>query len=228
MKKLFTILILLIFIFPLFNVGKVYAVEVNNFKVITECYLYEGSKLNYEEGETGIVATLSFGEIIRVYGEKIQGDDCSFQFYDAILERNGEFISGFVISDFVIDESITSLIKMLDPNAKTLNIASIFNSLDEEDKMLIGGDEIILERFEEIKIIDGYDRAKTFHEIMFEQEGIIYTGYIKTSDLLVKGYNPTFILAMFIFIIVFSIAISILFTTRKKRKKAKKQAYFLK
>ncbi|MDD4110394.1 MAG: hypothetical protein PHS54_02445, partial [Clostridia bacterium] len=89
-------------------------------------------------------------------------------------------------------------------------------------------DEVNLERFEEIKIIDGYDRAKTFHEIMFEKEGIIYTGYIKTSDLLVEGYNPMFILAMFIFIIVFSIAISILFTTRKKRKKSKNQAYFLK
>ncbi|MDD4110640.1 MAG: hypothetical protein PHS54_03705, partial [Clostridia bacterium] len=181
MKKFFIILILFVFILPLFNLEKVYAVEINNFKVITECYLYEDSKLNYEEGETGIVTTLSFGEILRVYGEKIQGDDCSFQFFDAVLERDGEVISGFVISDFIIDASITSLIKMLDPNAKTLNVASVFNSLDEEDKMLIGGDEVNLERFEEIKIIDGYDRAKTFHEIMFEKEGIIYTGYIKTS-----------------------------------------------
>lgn len=220
MKKFsIVVIVLLIFIFPIFQIKSVKA-EDNTFKVITECSLYESPKLNYDEG-TGIITTLNFGEILQVNGQE-EGEDCDFLFYSVSLEKNGENLNGYVISYFVVESNITSLARILDPNAKILKTTNVFNSPDVANKMILGENEVVLQQLQDIKIIDGYDKSKVFHKIMFEQDGAIYTGYIKTSDLFVEGVNPSFILAIFIFLIAVSIAFSILYSTIKKRKKLKK------
>lgn len=219
MKRLLTILILLVLIIPTFQIKSIKA-DDNLFKVITECNLYESPKLNYEE-ETGIKTILNFGELLQINGQE-EGEDCNFLFYSVSIEKDGEILNGYVISYFVVDSNITSLTRILDPNAKILHITNVFNSPDVSDKMVLGEEEVVLQKLQDIKIIDGYDKSKVFHEIMFEQDGIIYTGYIKTSDLFVEGFNPTFILAVFIFIIAGSITFSILVSTMKKRRRQRK------
>lgn len=218
MKKfaLFLIAVLVICIFSILNVGKVSA-DNSQVKVIMSCNLYSNPKLIYEEGEEGILATLSFGEVLNVVGEA-GGEDTDFDFY-YVSYQSDTLKYGYVIKNFVMNAKINSLERMLDPNAKTLNKANIFISKDGINKFLIGGEEVTLNQYEPIKIIEVFDSSKVFHKIMFEIEGVIYTGFIKTSDLLVEGYSATTIFIIFILILVLSIIWSIYWTTRKKRKK---------
>lgn len=191
-------------------------------KVTTECNLYKEAKLNYTE-EEGIVLKLSFGEILSIVGEPIKDENSSFYFYFASITKNESEYQGYVITNFITSTTNSGLGKRLDPNAKTLNQSNIYNSKDENNKLILNGKEVVLEQYQGIKILDGYDKSKNYHQIMFEIEGNIYTGYIKTSDLLMEGYNATIILVIFIFVLVTGIAISVFFTTRKKRKKILKK-----
>jgi hypothetical protein len=181
-------------------------------KIITGCNLYETADEN-----SSVLEVLNFGDLLYVSGDKIEGEN--FSFYPI---TKGE-TNGFVISSFVMDTANTALKRTLDSNAKTLDQSQIYSTASEEDKILINGEEVVLEKFEEIKIIDGYNKSKEFHQILFEIDGEIYTGYIKTSKLLVEGVNSTLIIVIFALVIAGSIAFSIFWTTRKKRKRASKR-----
>lgn len=197
--------------------GNIYADTQRQVKVINNCILYTNPKINYAEDETKIVLNLSFGEILTINGEE-EGES-GFAFYHVSITKNDIEYSGYVISNFVTNIENSALKKTLDPNAKTLNQAQIYFSKDENNKLILNGREVVLERYEEIKIIDGYDKSKAFHKIMFEKNGEIYTGYIKTTDLLVEGFNATLISVIFIFVLVGATALSIYAATIKKRKK---------
>lgn len=223
MKKLLIIVLFVLFsLFPLSGIEVVFGESEKQAKVTTECNLYKEAKLNYTE-EEGIVLKLSFGEILNIVGEPIKDENSSFYFYFASITKNESEYVGYVITNFITNTTNSGLEKRLDPNAKTLNQSNIYNSKDENNKLVLDGKEVVLEQYQGIKILDGYDKSKNYHQIMFEIEGNIYTGYIKTSDLLVEGYNATIILVVFIFVLVTGIAISVFFTTRKKRKKILKK-----
>lgn len=223
MKKTFLIIVILIFsFFPLYNLSGISADEERNVKVVTECNLYEEAKLNYSD-DNGILLKLEFGETLKVRGEIIEGEDNDFYFYPVEITKNEQTYEGYVISNFVADETNIALERTLDPNAKTLNQAQIYSAPSENNKFVLAGKEVVLEKYEGIKILDGYDKSKEFHQIMFEIDGTVYTGYIKTSDLLIEGFNATIILVVFIFVLVALIAFSIWKTTQKKRRKTSKK-----
>lgn len=215
-KTLLIVLIMLFALFPFYNFNGVFAEEGKKVKVITECNLYKETKLNYAE-DNGVLLKLEFGDILEITGESIKGEDNDFYFYPVLIIKSDVEQEGYVIVNFVTDE--TSLEKKLDPNAKTLNLSQIYSTPKEEDKFRLEGKDVVLEKYVEIKIVDGYDKSKKFHQIMFEIDGTIYVGYIKTSDLLIEGFNATIILVVFIFVLVALIAFSIWKTTRKKRKR---------
>ncbi len=217
MKKCVLVLLFFTFIFGFVftNNINVYAQDEKAVQVINECLLYSDPTIN-EEDNLGV---LHFGEVLTVNGDIVDGVNSSFKFYNVSTQDDK---TGYVIVNFVMSIEDKALSKTLDPNAKTLNEANIFVTNSDENKMILDGTEVKLEKYEEIKIIDGYDKSKQFHEVMFEIDGTIYTGYIKTSDLLVEGFNATLIAVIFIFIIVGAIVLSIYLTTKKKRRKQAK------
>lgn len=194
-------------------------------QVITEtCKLYKSPKLDYsaEDPEAdGVLLTLSFGDILSKNGsDEIAAEDLSgFYFYSVSIDKDGTNYEGYIIINFVMNASDLPLERKLDPNARTLRRANVYSNKSEENKLVLSGEEVVLEQYQDVKILDGYSAAKDFHEIMFELDGTIYRGYIKTSDLVVEGFDGTIILVVFILILVLSIAFSIYMTTRKKRKK---------
>lgn len=204
---------------PLTQIQEVKAVsEPQKVQVISNCIMYESPKINYSEENEGVVLELFFGDVLYKESDEIEGEDCEFDFYLLSITKNATTYNGYVITKFVMRKENIALGRNLDSNAKTLNIASVYSSDKGDSSMIINGEEVVLERYEDIKIVDGYNRARAYHEIRFEKNGVIYTGYIKTSDLLVEGFNSTTILIVFIFILVGSIAFSIYLNTRKKRK----------
>lgn len=193
-------------------------------KVVSDfCYLYyKLSNLNScSENirvEYGTELTLIKNESLgKEAGEKIIEGDKVFYFV-----KYGNRERYVLVENVVKADSNNSLTKKLDPNAKILNSKTkVYKSNSTKDILKIGGENVELSQYQEIKIVDGYDKNKAFHKIMFEQNGEILTGYVKTSDILVEGFNGTIILIVFIFVLVGSIVLSIVLATRKKRKKLK-------
>lgn len=228
MKKFFAVLFLLILaIVPGLKISNVSAetTDEKKVKVVSDfCYLYyELSNLNSCDEknprvEYGTELTLIKNETLgKEAGEKIIEGDKVFYFV-----KYGNQERYVLVENVVKADSNNSLTKKLDPNAKILNSKTkVYKSNSTKDILKIGGENVELSQYQEIKIVDGYDKNKTFHKIMFEQNGEILTGYVKTSDILVEGFNGTIILIVFIFVLVGSIVLSIVLATRKKRKKLK-------
>lgn len=228
MKKFFAVLFLLILaIVPGLKISNVSAetTDEKKVKVVSDfCYLYlELSNLNSCDEknprvEYGTELTLIKDENLgKEAGEKIIEGDKVFYFVKYGTQKRYVLVENVVKAD-----SNNSLTKKLDPNAKILNSKTkVYKSNSTKDILKIGGENVELSQYQEIKIVDGYDKNKAFHKIMFEQNGEILTGYVKTSDILVEGFNGTIILIVFIFVLVGSIVLSIVLATRKKRKKLK-------
>lgn len=234
MKKFFAVLFLLILaIVPGLKISNVSAetTEEKKVKVVSDfCYLYlDLSNLNSCDDKTnpnpnnirveyGTELTLIKNESLgKEAGEKIIEGDKVFYFV-----KYGNKERYVLVENVVKADSNNSLTKKLDPNAKILNSKTkVYKSNSTKDILKIGGENVELSQYQEIKIVDGYDKNKAFHKIMFEQNGEILTGYVKTSDILVEGFNGTIILIVFIFVLVGSIVLSIVLATRKKRKKLK-------
>lgn len=213
MKKCIFVMLFFVFIFSFVFPNKInlYAENEKVVQIINDCLLYSNPTIDEEN-----LGVLYFGDILTVNGEIVDGVNCDFRFYNVSTQDEK---TGYVIVNFVMNIEDKALLKNLDPNAKTLNETNVFTTSSGEDKVILSGTEIKLEKYQEIKIIDGYDKSKQFHEVMFEINGSIYTGYVKTSDLLVEGFNATLIAVIFIFIIVGAIVLSIYITTKKKRRK---------
>lgn len=215
----------LIFAFSAFfsQANIVYAEQETVQVIVNSCNLYIDAKIDYssEEPETdGVILELSFGDILEKKSQELDAEDSSqFKFYWVSVTKNSIVYEGYIIANFVMSTDNVSLARTLDPNAKAIRETYVYSADNESNKLILNGEEVSLDQYQDIKIIDGYDAAKPFHKIMFEEEGVIYIGYIKTSDLLIEGFDGTLILVVFIVILVLSIASSIFFTTRKKRKK---------
>ena len=214
MKKVFLVLILIcLYLIPT-GIGNVLA--QNNSKIVictNECSVFSEADYNSE-----ILFEAHFGQEFELNSSDvfISGE---LSFYQVKTENK----VGYILVNAAVFLS-DALEKKLDPNAKILNNDTIVYIKAEEGEaniLKINGENVTLSQYQEVKIIDGYDNNKKFNEIMFEKDGIIYTGYVKTSDLIVEGFNGTTILIVFIFLLVASIILSIILTTRKKRKKNK-------
>lgn len=222
MKQVQKILLLSIIILTLFlgigNSSVTYADNFQEFKVkiITETKLYENPKID----SVVIINEIKFGEELTVIGEEIIDNFSSFIFYPVRYEKEGEEYTGYIIKNFVIKLENVPLGKRLDPNAKVIQTAQVYYDKNEGSKLQIKGEYVFLEEYQAVKVIDATDSK--YKRIMFEIEGEIYTGFIKSEDILIEGFNATIILIVFIFFLASSMALSIFLTTRKKRKKKNK------
>lgn len=163
--------------------------------------------------------TASFGDELEVLGTAQTGELSFYQVKIPGSEQNG-----WVLKNAVSASNSKALEKSLDPNAKTLNKdVKVYSTekLEKGSEIIIAGKPVLLSQFQEVKIVGGYNKNSDSTKIMFEYENQILTGYVKTSDLVVEGFNGTIILIVFIFILVISIIVSIIVATKKKRKKAK-------
>lgn len=215
MKKIFTILFcffaLLIFIPTISSVDA----ETSKVKVsVSSCAV-----LDLPNETANVLLTATFGDEFEVVGTATTGELMLFQVKIPNSETNG-----WILKNAVSDANSSSLEKTLDPNAKTLNEnVKVFSTkqLENGSEIIISGQPVLLKQFQEVKIVGEYNKNNDSTKIMFEFENQILTGYVKTSDLVVEGFNGTIILVVFIFILVISIVVSIITTTRKKRKKNK-------
>ena len=215
MKKIFTILFcffaLLIFIPTISSVDA----ETSKVKVsVSSCAV-----LDSPNETANVLLTATFGDEFEVVGTATTGELMLFQVKIPNSETNG-----WILKNAVSDANSSSLEKTLDPNAKTLNEnVKVFSTkqLENGSEIIISGQPVLLKQFQEVKIVGEYNKNNDSTKIMFEFENQILTGYVKTSDLVVEGFNGTIILVVFIFILVISIVVSIITTTRKKRKKNK-------
>lgn len=218
MKKIKVFFILPILVCLLFlGIGKTGDIFADDFKEFQVKIIFE-TKL-YEKAEISEVVFdgIELGEELTVTGEEELDASSGFNFYPVSYNKDGNNYTGYIIKNFVIKIENLPLKKSLDPNAKTIKEAQVYNDKSEENKLQIEGENIILKQYQEIKIIDYTD--SDYKKIMFEIDGEIYTGFVKSTDVIVEGFNATIILIVFIFALAGSIALSIFLTTRKKRKK---------
>lgn len=219
MKKYFAALFFLFAVLCVPSLGAVSA-EANQVKVISNsCSIFKEISTKSEK-----LITISFGEILDlITSEKIIDGELSYYH----VRKNGKTpIEGYVLTNCVVTSEFSHIEKKLDPNSKILNPnTKVYISAQEgeDNRVSVDGSLVELEQYEEVKIIDGYNKKKEFTKIMFEQNGVIYTGFVKTSNLVVDGFNATIILIVFVFLLVASIVLSIVLTTRKKRKKNKQK-----
>lgn len=169
---------------------------------------------------------LNFGEsVLKVEETVFEFKNINNQTLKFLKVKTSDEIIGYVLASCVAVEEKSLEVK-LDANAKiAVEKAYVFSSNEKgnENKLIINGEEVFLKQGEEIKIVDGYDKGKEFCEVMFEFNNEIKTGFVKTSDVKVKGFNGTIILIIFIFILLASTIWAIYSATRKKRKKANKK-----
>jgi len=208
---LFSLLAVLVFVPTIQNVSA----ETLKVKVsVSSCAILD-APLN----EANTIYTASFGDELEVLGTAQTGELSFYQVKIPGSEQNG-----WVLKNAVSASNSKALEKSLDPNAKTLNKdVKVYSTqkLEKGSEIIIAGKPVLLSQFQEVKIVGGYNKNSDSTKIMFEYENQILTGYVKTSDLVVEGFNGTIILIVFIFILVVSIIVSIIVATKKKRKKAK-------
>ena len=216
MKKIFSVLFFLALALVCF-VPKttVFAEENETLEVITNsCVVYQ-----IENGKT-FETISSLNELIKLeelkFGEKVSKlEETNFEY----TNKNGEkllFVKvktssetvGYVLANCVSLKQ-KSLNTKLDPNAKIASEKAFVYISNEEgsEKLTINGTEVAL------------DKGKEFCEILFEHNNEIKTGFVKTIDVAVEGFNSTIILIVFIFILIASIIWAIYSATKKKRKK---------
>lgn len=217
MKKFLSVLFLLCLLLVPVGTKTVYAQSQTICVCANECSIFAEAASDSE-----VLFKATFGTEFELNSQEffISGE---LSFYQIKLKEGGV---GYVLSN-AASRAASSLKHGLDPNAKILNENTPVYSVAveaEENLLSINGEKIKLNQYQEVKIVDGYDKNKEFNQIMFEINGTIYTGFVKSSDLIVEGFNGTIILIIFIFILVASIILSIILTTRKKRKKAKNKA----
>lgn len=215
MKKFLAALFcfLIVIFASVFSVGKVEA-QSGELKVVSNsCAVLSAPETNatvVEEVDFGSVLTLvSQGEII--YGA------CSF--YHVKTSQGND---GYVLTNFVVEVGSEGLQKKLDPNAKiSSENAQVFFEKNENSKLELAGVSVQLKNGQEIKIIETYNKKEEFCKIMFEKDGQILTGFVKTANVSVEGFNKTLILVIFVFVIAASLVWSVVAATKKKRKKQK-------
>ena len=85
--------------------------------------------------------------------------------------------------------------------------------------MQYNGNNIILQKDAGIKLLNGYDKKLEYTQIAFEYENEILTGYVKTENIKINGFNYFLLIAIFLIVIIFSTIIPIVVKNWKRKKK---------
>lgn len=216
--NLFLIFILLLIVsFPTANnnvcfaESKIYKICVSDCAILIE----PNSSL-----ENNVLEVKSYGQKIKIDDVEIEDLDInsSLKFY-AVLDDE-EAVIGYVLASSVINENEKELNVKLQTNAKLNADSEIFAlSGSEYVKLKINNVDISLQKDSEIRLLEKYDKNKTYSQISFYYNNEIYTGYVLTSNIQVSGFNYYFLIAIFLIVIIASTVIPIVVKNWKKNRK---------
>lgn len=175
----------------------------------------------YEQAniKSNIIKQLETGVVLNVDTEFLNDTFYKISIYN-IVENSQETDFGYVMKAHCLDASINSPQKQLDYNAKIKNDNAYVFEYDQITNSY-NKVNISLNKNTKIKILDGYDKNKTYTYISFyNEDDDIVSYYVKTTDISVDGINYSVIVAIST-LITCAVIISIVFGLKgKKRKKS--------
>ncbi len=175
----------------------------------------------YEQAniKSNIIKQLETGVVLNVDTEFLNDTFYKISIYN-IVENSQETDFGYVMKAHCLDASINSPQKQLDYNAKIKNDNAYVFEYDQITNSY-NKINISLNKNTKIKILDGYDKNKTYTYISFyNEDDDIVSYYVKTTDISVDGINYSVIVAIST-LITCAVIISIVFGLKgKKRKKS--------
>lgn len=175
----------------------------------------------YEQAniKSNIIKQLETGVVLNVDTAFLNDTFYKISIYN-IVENSQETDFGYVMKAHCLDASINSPQKQLDYNAKIKNDNAYVFEYDQITNSY-NKVNISLNKNTKIKILDGYDKNKTYTYISFyNEDDDIVSYYVKTTDISVDGINYSVIVAIST-LITCAVIISIVFGLKgKKRKKS--------
>lgn len=175
----------------------------------------------YEQAniKSNIIKQLETGVVLNVDTAFLNNAFYKISIYN-IVENSQETDFGYVMKAHCLDASINSPQKQLDYNAKIKNDNAYVFEYDQITNSY-NKVNISLNKNTKIKILDGYDKNKTYTYISFyNEDDDIVSYYVKTTDISVDGINYSVIVAIST-LITCAVIISIVFGLKgKKRKKS--------
>ena len=175
----------------------------------------------YEQAniKSNIIKQLETGVVLNVDTEFLNDTFYKISIYN-IVENSQETDFGYVMKAHCLDASINSPQKQLDYNAKIKNDNAYVFEYDQITNSY-NKVNISLNKNTKIKILDGYDKNKTYTYISFyNEDDDIVSYYVKTTDISVDGINYSVIVAIST-LITCAVIIYIVFGLKgKKRKKS--------
>ena len=192
----------------------------NNFAFAEENYFYVItdkatliSKANSEIFD--IICELNYNEQVVVLSEKIKDPNSSLEFYQVRYKEQ----VGYILSTSISNKSSDFKYAFV-PNAKLSKNSVVYTLLNQNfEELVVSGKKIELEKNCDIKVINKYQKNKTYTQISFQNNGEILSGYVLTDNIKVSGFNYYWLIAIFVVVIVLSTIVPIIIKNKKKRKK---------
>lgn len=155
--------------------------------------------------------------IFKVDNLGIDYDDFYRVYIYNIVENAEETDLGYILKAHALDATISSPIKKLDSNAVIQSLKAKTYSYNSNDKTYSETSHV-LDKNTPIRILDGYDKNKEYTYISFTDENdVIISYYVKTSDIYVQGVNYSVIIA--ISTLISCVALILIITGIKGKKK---------
>lgn len=182
--------------------------------------VYKQAKLTsevYTNQDT--IIYLSVGTTLNVDTSFTDGMFYKVDIYNIISNAvDGDF--GYVLKSQTLDSTVKSPAKKLVANAKVKNDNSKIYTYDYAEDKYNPVTDIVLNKGTDVRILDGYDKNKTYTFISFvNQDNEIVSYYIETTNLEVSGVSYTVIVAIIILISCAGIVGAIFGVKLKKSKK---------
>lgn len=197
----------------------VFFAESKIFKVcVSDCAIFNSPNTSLENN---ILEIKNYGEKLKIDNTEIDdlNENSTLKFYSVLNDEDN--IIGYVLSSAVIMENENELNVKLQTNAKLNADSEIFiMSGSDYVKLEINSEKITLQKDTEIKLLEKYDKNKTYSQISFYYNDTIYSGYVLTSNIQVSGFNYYFLIAIFLIVIIGSTVIPIVVKNWKKNKKS--------
>ena len=212
MKKFFIFLVLVLCLFSI-NINYVVA-DDNNYKVITD-FAYIVSTPNSSNVEK--LEEVSKGIILSRCDDIVYNDESETHLTYYKISYNE--IEGYILTNTVRkDENNFNVV--FKPNAKINKESEVFILTNGEySNFVYNGENIVLQTNTEIKLLNGFDKNKTYQEISFEKNNEILTGYVLTENISVSGFRYYVLIIIFVLIVVFTTVIPIVVKNWKKKRK---------
>lgn len=206
-----------IFISNLFAIPTCFA-ENESYRICTDsCSIFV--QPNSSLDETNILETKVYGDIIDIDPTEILDLTAGSNLkYYPVLE--GTNIVGYVLSSTVVKSDNVELKVNFQSNAKLNAICFVYDIFGNSyNHMTYNGENIQLDKDTPIKLLNGYDKNSEYTQVSFEFDNKIITGYVKTANVKIGGFNYYFLIAIFLLFIIFSTVIPIVVKNWKKKKK---------